>query len=84
MRWMVSFGFRVAPEQQAEVAALIPQEQAHIKELTAQGVVEALYISADRSHVWLVMQGDSEAEVAQSLETFPLYPYMLSELTPLL
>jgi len=81
---MVSLGFRVAPEQQAEFAALIPHEQARVKELTAQGVVEALYIGTDRSRVWLVMRGASEAQIEESLRRFPLYPYMLPELTPLL
>jgi muconolactone delta-isomerase len=71
------------PQHQPEIAALVPQEQAHIKTLMEQGIVQAIYISADRSHVWVVMQGESQEHVQQELQSFPLYPYMNVELTAL-
>ena len=83
--FMIAITFEVAAGRQGEMAALIPQEQAHIRELQQQGVVETLYISADRSRVWLIMRGASQREVEQTLATFPLYPYMrpvFTELTP--
>lgn len=82
MRCMITIRFR--PEQRAEIDALIPQEQAHVKALMEQGAIEALYLSTDRSPVWLVMRGESQAQVEQDLRSLPLYPYMQFEIVPLL
>ena len=81
MEFMVSASFR--PQNQAEILARVPQEQARIKALREQGTVEALYISSDRSHVWIVMQGESQDQVQKELESLPLYPYMEIAITPL-
>ena len=81
MRFMVEIIF--IPQHQSEIAALVPQEQAHIKTLMEQGIVQAIYISADRSHVWVVMQGDSQEHVQQEVQSFPLYSYMNVEFTAL-
>jgi muconolactone delta-isomerase len=81
MKWMIDITFHA--DRQAEVAALVPQEQAHIKELREKGVVENLYISASRGHVWLIIHADSQAQVEQELSALPLYPYMQFEITQL-
>lgn len=81
MECMVSASFR--PQDQAEILARIPQEQARIQTLREQGTVEALYISSDRSHVWIVMQGESQDQVQKDLESLPLYTYMEVAITPL-
>jgi hypothetical protein len=41
----------------------MPVEQAHVRDLMEQGVIEAINIAADRSRVWLVRQGNSEDHV---------------------
>lgn len=84
-RFMIAIAFEVAAGRESEMAALIPAEQAHVRELTQRGVLEAIYISADRSRVWLIMRGASQQEVEQTFATFPLYPYarpVFTELTP--
>jgi muconolactone delta-isomerase len=81
MRFMVAISFVSGHE--AEIAALVPQEQAHIRELMQRGGVEPIYISADRSLVWLIMRGASQQEVEQTLAGLPLYPYMRTVVTPL-
>jgi muconolactone delta-isomerase len=81
MKFMVSTGFQGSPE---EIQALIPQEQAQIKALMERGIVETLYLSADRSHVWIVMLGESEERILQALQSLPLYHYMQPEITPLI
>ena len=63
---------------------LLPKEQEHIKELRAKGVVEALYISADRAVGWLIMRGESQEEIEGELREFPLYPCMKLQLVELL
>lgn len=81
MKFMVSTGFQGSAEERN---ALIPQEQAHIKALREQGIVEALYISTDHPYVWIVMQGESKEFIQQTLQSLPLYPYMQPEITPLI
>jgi muconolactone delta-isomerase len=82
MRCLVAVRF-VQGQQEAKTA-LLPAEQAHVRELMGQGVIEAIYIAADRSHVWVVMQGESPDHVRTTMTSFPLYPYMELEVTPLL
>lgn len=65
------------------MSALLPQEQEHVRELMQQGIIEAIYISTDRTLVWLVMQGESQAQLEQELSHFPLYPYMKADWKPL-
>lgn len=81
MRFMVEITF--IPQHQSEIAALVPKEQAHIKTLMERGIVQAIYISADRSYVWVVMYGESQEQVQQEVQSFPLYPYMNVEFTTL-
>ena len=80
MKFMVSTGFQGSSEERR---ALIPQEKAHIKELMERGIVEVIYISAGRPHVWIVMQGESEEQILQALQSLPLYPYMQPDITDL-
>jgi muconolactone delta-isomerase len=82
MRYLVTVSF--AQGQQDAIAAHMPAEQTHVRELMEQGVIEAINIAADRSRVWLVMQGESEDHVRQAMTAFPLYPYMELEVAPLL
>jgi muconolactone delta-isomerase len=81
MKFMVSASFR--PQDRAEILARIPAEQARIQTLREQGTVEALYLSADRLYVWLVMQGESQDQVQKDLESLPLHPYMEVAIIPL-
>ena len=71
------------PQHLEAMSALIPKEQEHIRELMSKGIVEAIYVSADRTVVWLVMKGESNQQLEQELSTFPLYPYMKTQFVPL-
>jgi muconolactone delta-isomerase len=82
MQYMVSVSF--VPGQQEAIAALMPAEQAHVRKLLEQGVIETIHIAADRSHIWLAMNGESQEDVRQTMSELPLYPYMQLEYTPLL
>jgi hypothetical protein len=83
MRYMVTLGFDIKPGEQAEAMALIPREQQHVAELRARGVIETMYLSADRAHVWLVMHGESPADIERELTGFPLHRFMRPELAQL-
>jgi muconolactone delta-isomerase len=81
MEFMVHGTFRQQDRQ--SILERIPQERQRIQVLMQQGAVEALYIAADFSGVWLVMQGESQNQVQKSLESLPLYPYMELTMAPL-
>ena len=81
MEFMVHGAFR--QQDQQAILERIPKERERIQVLMQQGTVKALYIAADFSGVWLVMQGETQDQVQKSLESLPLYPYMQLTMTPL-
>lgn len=81
MNFMVSATF--GKQDSAEIMPRIPQEQARIGALKEQGVVKELYVSSDLSHVWIVMQGKSQEQIHEHLQTLPLYNYMALEVLAL-
>ena len=82
MRSLVRLSF--IPGTEGARAALLPTEQAHVRKLMEQGVVEAGYLAADRSHAWMVVQGASQEHIQQVLRALPFYPFVELEVTPLL
>jgi Muconolactone delta-isomerase len=81
-RYMVSFTF--VPGHQAEITALIPQEQAHVKVLKEDETIEELYLSYEGGgRGWIVMTGESQEDVQKALEALPLHPYMVTEIATL-
>ncbi len=82
MRAMITIQFD--DQRREEINSLIPKEQQHVRELMTKGTLEAIYISADRTVVWVILKGDSQEQIQQELSGFPLYPYMRPEITPLL
>ena len=81
MKYIIAITFN--PQDGPAIAPLVPQEQAHVKQSRERGILEAVYISADRVRVWMVMNGESQEQVEQELKEFPLYPYMQPEIIPL-
>ena len=82
MRSLVSMSF--IPGTEDARAALLPAEQAHVKKLMEQGVVEAGYLAADRSQAWMVVRGASQDHVRQVLKALPFYPLIEPEVMPLM
>ena len=64
--------------------ATVPAEQAHVQRLSEQGVIEGIYVSLDGTHGWTVLRGESKKQIEQTLTTFPLFPYMQTELVQLI
>ena len=81
MMMMVTMVFD--PARRAEIVTHVPAEQARIRELTGQGMVEALYIAQAQDRVWLVLQGETEEDVRQAVASLPLHAYATVELVPL-
>jgi muconolactone delta-isomerase len=81
MKFLASNRMKQAPNE--EVMALFPAEQARVAELMAQGVLENLYVAADFSKAWLVLQSESPDMARQALESLPLHKFVEVELTAL-
>ncbi len=81
MRFLTKETFKAPPT--AEVRAIIPAEQARVKELTEEGLIAAVYVAADQSGAWIVWNVDSQAALEETHKTLPLHPYMNSEVTVL-
>lgn len=76
-------GATFIPGTENQRAALLPAEQAHVKELMEHGVMETGYLAADRSRAWMILRGESRDQIRQTMTGFPFYPFMELELTPL-
>jgi muconolactone D-isomerase len=81
MRLMVHFTTRDPGSE--EVASLIPAERERVVQLRSEGTLEALYLAADRSGGWIVMQDPSLEWIEEALATLPLYPYLDIDLIPI-
>lgn len=78
-RWLITISFNQKPND--EMLSLIPAEQAHVRELMSQGLLETIYIASDNSKVWLVMHGETTQEIDQALTLFPMYRYFEPTIT---
>lgn len=63
--------------------SLIPEEIKAAEKLKEKGSIIGDWISSDRSKGWLLMSGESDAEVIQALKTLPLYDFLKLEITEL-
>ena len=79
MRFLIKNTFKARPTE--EVIALIPAEQAKVKELAEQGIHEAIYVAADQSVAWMVWNCESEAAIEEIHKTLPLHDYLAIEVT---
>ena len=82
MRFITKETLDVVPPT-AEVQALIPAEQAKVKELTEQGPIEAPYVADDLSGAWMVWNVNSQAALDEADNALPLHPHLSSEITVL-
>ena len=81
MKFMVTTGFHA--DDPSAIGALIPHEKAHVRTLKEEETLHDMYIAADGSRVWMVVEGESPEEIGGILRSFPLYPYMEPEIVAL-
>ena len=84
MQFMASILLDTA--RRSEVERTLPAEQARVRELQQQGVLDALYVpdgAGAPAGLWVVFNGESRDAVEHIIQSLPLYPYMQLELTPL-
>ena len=81
MKYLVEVALKQAPTP--EILALIPAETAHGERLDAEGVREALFLSAERTKAWQVFRAANRHEVEAIVLGFPLTPYCAVTITQL-
>jgi muconolactone delta-isomerase len=81
MRFMLKLTLNRSTSE--EIIARIPAEQKRGKELTQQGIQQAVYVAADRSAVWTVWNCDSQETLTEVTRTLPLFEFWNIEVTRL-
>lgn len=56
--------------------SLIPRQRAHVNALLNEGRILSYALADDRSKLWVVVAADSETEVRELIEAFPLAKFM--------
>ncbi len=63
--------------------ALLPKEQALVKELEENGTIVDTFIKLDMSGIFMVVVGNDIEEVHSKLSILPYYPFMKIEIIQL-
>jgi|GEM_PF-2404296 muconolactone delta-isomerase len=82
MQFMVSFHYPPGTDR-AAIGQLVPAEQARVGELRRQGVIDNLYLSADRQRGWLVFNAADATALDELLHSLPLHPFMQTDIAEL-
>lgn len=64
--------------------SLIPAQRSMVNELMSDGKIDSYTLSMDRSRLWVIFLMDTESEVIELLESFPIIPYCEFELSELM
>ena len=85
MRFMAQNNMKqgLTEKDYAEAMELLPAQRARDKELEEQGIKEALYVAADRSIAWMVLNCESQDQLEGILQTFPLHRFSDWAIKPL-
>ena len=81
MRFMLTATWKQPPNEQ--VMALVPAEEARVRELEEEGIHESLYLAADQSTVWGIWNCASQEQLEETLHTLPLYEHLNIDISPL-
>ena len=59
-----------------ELLALIPSQRAYINKLMGRGIVSTYTLSQDRTSLWIIMFGETQSEVQEYVDKFPMRDFM--------
>lgn len=71
---MVDVQFPSEPDE--EYISLIPDQRMTVARLMDKGVITGYALSADRTHLWMMVSANTERQVWEVLQKMPLYRYM--------
>lgn len=66
-----------------EFVRRIPAQRVMVDKLMSTGSMKAYSLSLDRGRLWAIMLAESEFEVIETIERFPLVDYMAPNITEL-
>jgi len=82
MQFLIDISLPAAPN--AEFFAMIPLQRAHVDKLMEGGTLLAYSLSSDRTRLWMIVNGESQAEVMEILSKFPMRRYFEPTIHPLM
>ena len=59
-----------------EMLAILPAQQAWVREMMAKGAMHSLYLSTDMSQGWAVYSANSREDILSQMESMPMRAYM--------
>lgn len=80
-QFMVEFDL---PSFTEEFVARIPAQRLKINELLVAGKIHSYSLSLDRSRLWCIINADTEIDVLDIIDEFPLKDFMYSTIHPLM
>ncbi|MBK7408602.1 MAG: hypothetical protein IPL49_02975 [Saprospirales bacterium] len=75
--------FELPEELTEKFIRLIPSQRDFVNRLLAEGKIKSYSLSLDRSRLWVVFAADTEFEVLDTIEQFPLHTYMIPQVQEL-
>ncbi|MEM6347476.1 MAG: muconolactone Delta-isomerase family protein [Bacteroidota bacterium] len=64
--------------------SLIPAQRTLVNELMSEGKIDSYTLSLDRSRLWVIFLAETELEVSDTLDNFPIMPYCDYEISELM
>ncbi|MEL7338850.1 MAG: muconolactone Delta-isomerase family protein [Bacteroidota bacterium] len=64
--------------------SLVPSQRALVNELMSEGRIDSYTLSLDRRRLWVIFIAETEAEVNETLDGFPIMPYCSAEVSELM
>ncbi len=55
--------------------SLIPAQRTLVNELMSDGKIDSYTLSLDRRRLWVIFLAETELEVSDTLDSFPIMPY---------
>jgi muconolactone delta-isomerase len=74
---------KLPSEPPEDFISLIPRQREKVTELLDAGMVSSYILSLDRSRLWVTITAETEEEVREIVDSFPLRGYMQVEIRPL-
>ncbi|MEL6591404.1 MAG: muconolactone Delta-isomerase family protein [Bacteroidota bacterium] len=64
--------------------SLVPSQRAMVNELMSEGRIDSYTLSLDRRRLWVIFIAETESEVNEALDGFPIMPYCSAEVSELM
>lgn len=83
MKYPFMVEFQLPQPLTQEFIQLIPQNRLKTNKFLQEGIFRSYTLSADRTKLWIIVVGESEFEVMETLSELPLSEFMHPTVSPL-